>query len=41
MNGSVISGTPTGLFSSASFVATADDGGDSIPPAAPLDLREK
>jgi hypothetical protein len=41
LNGSVISGTPTGTFSAAQFIATADDGGDSIPPAPPANLREK
>lgn len=40
-NGSVISGTPTGVFAARQYVATADDGGDSVPPAAPIDLREK
>lgn len=41
LSGSVISGTPTGVFSATTFVATADDQSDSIPPAAPTDLREK
>lgn len=39
LNGSVISGTPTGTFASASFVATANDNQDSTPPAPPTDLR--
>ncbi len=41
LTGSVISGTPTGVFSATSFVATADDGSDTVPPAAPTDLRER
>lgn len=41
LSGSVISGTPTGVFSATTFVATADDQSDTIPPAAPTDLREK
>ena len=41
LNGSVISGTPTQTFSTAQFVATADDARDTIPPSATSDLREK
>ena len=41
LNGGVISGTPSGPFSARPFVATGDDQGDSVPPAAPTDLREK
>ena len=41
LTGSVISGTPTTAFSAASFIATADDGDDSIPPAPPANLRER
>ncbi len=41
LTGSVISGTPTQSFSATQFIATADDGSDTIPPAAPANLREK
>lgn len=41
LSGGVISGTPTGVFSATTFIATADDQSDTIPPAAPTDLREK
>ena len=39
LNGAIISGTPTASFAAASFVATADDRQDTVPPAAPTDLR--
>ncbi len=37
LSGSVISGTPTALFSATSFIATADDGGVAPPP--PKEMR--
>ena len=41
LSGSVISGTPSVVFAQQSFIATADDHSDTVPPAAPTDLREK
>ena len=39
MTNGVISGTPSATFSSASFVATADDGEDPTTPNSPSNLR--
>jgi Putative Ig domain len=41
LNGSIISGTPTAVFSAAQFVASADDGTDTVPPAPTSDLEGK